>query len=344
MKTGRVTVLTDAIARELITDASGKVTAVSYIDKTTGTERPSNAAAPWCSPRRRANRPVRRSTPSSSRHPDGLANANGIVGKYLTDSVGFGMSERPSPRRTPVHNTDGYGAHLYIPWWMWDCHKELNFARGYHVEVGGGGFGMPGLAFAPARITCTETRAADETGHSRVLRRHDDQPQRPWLDDPELRLFFCEIDPDVKDKWGIPVLRFHWRWSDHEINQVRHMRESFRTILESLGGTVNVGRWRRRRARPRRRASPAGWATRHPRWDRAAASSTRSAACEWATMSARACSTNSAGPTTCGTCLSPTRPPVCQPRREEPDAHDHRARMANGRVSRRGNEEGQCLR
>jgi choline dehydrogenase-like flavoprotein len=50
---------------------------------------------------------------------------------------------------------------------------------------------------------------------------------------------YCEIDPEVKDRWGIPVLRFHWQWSDHEINQVRHMRESFRTILETLGGTVN---------------------------------------------------------------------------------------------------------
>jgi choline dehydrogenase-like flavoprotein len=53
---------------------------------------------------------------------------------------------------------------------------------------------------------------------------------------------FCEIDPEVKDKWGIPVLRFHWKWSDYEINQVRHMRENFRAILETLGGTVNPGR------------------------------------------------------------------------------------------------------
>ena len=36
MKTGRVQVLANAMARELITDATGKVTAVSYIDKTTG--------------------------------------------------------------------------------------------------------------------------------------------------------------------------------------------------------------------------------------------------------------------------------------------------------------------
>jgi choline dehydrogenase-like flavoprotein len=51
---------------------------------------------------------------------------------------------------------------------------------------------------------------------------------------------YCEIDPDVKDKWGIPVLRFHWKWSDYERNEARHMRESFRAILETLGGTVSI--------------------------------------------------------------------------------------------------------
>jgi choline dehydrogenase-like flavoprotein len=49
---------------------------------------------------------------------------------------------------------------------------------------------------------------------------------------------FCEIDPEVKDRWGIPVLRFHWAWSDHELNQVRHMQDTFRAILETMGGRI----------------------------------------------------------------------------------------------------------
>ncbi|HWW93924.1 MAG TPA: GMC family oxidoreductase, partial [Vicinamibacteria bacterium] len=47
---------------------------------------------------------------------------------------------------------------------------------------------------------------------------------------------FCEIDPDVVDRWGIPVLRFHWKWSDYELNQVKHMQETFRSIVDKLGG------------------------------------------------------------------------------------------------------------
>ena len=49
---------------------------------------------------------------------------------------------------------------------------------------------------------------------------------------------YMEIDPSVVDKWGIPVPRFHYKFYDYEINQAKHMRATFRTILESLGGTV----------------------------------------------------------------------------------------------------------
>ena len=49
---------------------------------------------------------------------------------------------------------------------------------------------------------------------------------------------YCELDPDTVDQWGIPVLRFHWKWSDHELNQARHMERTFADIIESMGGRV----------------------------------------------------------------------------------------------------------
>jgi choline dehydrogenase-like flavoprotein len=49
---------------------------------------------------------------------------------------------------------------------------------------------------------------------------------------------YCEIDPAVVDRWGIPVLRFHWQWSEHERAQARHMRRTFAEILEAMGGQV----------------------------------------------------------------------------------------------------------
>ena len=48
---------------------------------------------------------------------------------------------------------------------------------------------------------------------------------------------YCEIDPHVVDSYGIPVLRFHARFSEHEINQAKHMQETFREIIHEMGGT-----------------------------------------------------------------------------------------------------------
>jgi choline dehydrogenase-like flavoprotein len=47
---------------------------------------------------------------------------------------------------------------------------------------------------------------------------------------------YCEIDPDVVDRWGIPVLRFHFKWTDHEYKQVKHMQETFRALIHEMGG------------------------------------------------------------------------------------------------------------
>ena len=47
---------------------------------------------------------------------------------------------------------------------------------------------------------------------------------------------YCEIDPNgVVDKYGIPVLRFNYKWTNDEINQAKHMQETFQEILHNMG-------------------------------------------------------------------------------------------------------------
>ena len=48
---------------------------------------------------------------------------------------------------------------------------------------------------------------------------------------------WCEIDPNVVDAYGIPVLRFHAKFSEHEVGQAKHMQETFREIIHTMGGT-----------------------------------------------------------------------------------------------------------
>ena len=48
---------------------------------------------------------------------------------------------------------------------------------------------------------------------------------------------YCEIDPDATDVWGIPVLRFHFKWGENEIKMAKDMQETFKSIVEKAGGT-----------------------------------------------------------------------------------------------------------
>jgi choline dehydrogenase-like flavoprotein len=47
---------------------------------------------------------------------------------------------------------------------------------------------------------------------------------------------YCEIDPNTVDQWGIPALRFHFKWSQDEILQAKHMQETFKEIIRAAGG------------------------------------------------------------------------------------------------------------
>jgi len=142
MKTGKLTMFTGAMARELVTDASGKVTAVSYVDKATRSEKQVRCravvvAASACESARLLL------NSKSTRFPNGIANSSGVIGRNLTDSVGYGVSGYvPALAGLPRHNSDGIGGmHVYVPWWLHDD-KKKDFPRGYHIEIGGG-FGMP---------------------------------------------------------------------------------------------------------------------------------------------------------------------------------------------------------
>ena len=47
---------------------------------------------------------------------------------------------------------------------------------------------------------------------------------------------FSELDPEAKDQWGIPALRFHWQWTDYELNQVKQQQKMIGELLEAMGG------------------------------------------------------------------------------------------------------------
>ena len=233
-KTGRFTLITNAMAREIIASKDGKAESVSYLDKSTRTEKRVNArafmvAASACESARLLL------NSRSSLFPDGLANSSGVVGRYLTDSVGSsGTGYFPQLEKMPPHNHDGIGGmHMYIPWWKFDRKNE--FLRGYHIEFYGGRF-MPGVGDFDDLCELYEGYGASLKQKCRAMYgtvigfegRGEMIPNEHS---------YCEIDPNLVDQLGIPVLRFHWQWGDNEIRMARDMQETFRSIVATAGGT-----------------------------------------------------------------------------------------------------------
>ena len=245
LATKRLTIVANAMAREVTVGDDGLATGVTYVDKRTGRDNHVRArivvmAASACETARLLL------NSKSPRFPHGLGNSSGVVGKYLTDTTGTSVRGFiPKMMNSMPHNEDGAsGSHLFMPWW--GDNKKLDFPRGYHIELGGGRR-MPGFGTLSGvhlyHSTAGDGGLVSSGGYGKQLK--DDYRRfygatvgfagRGEMIPNENS--FCEIDPTVVDRWGIPVLRFHWKWTDHELLQVKHMQETFRAIVDQMGGT-----------------------------------------------------------------------------------------------------------
>jgi choline dehydrogenase-like flavoprotein len=232
LATGKARILTDAKVTRVLTDASGKATGVEYFDKA-GKAHSVRArvvvlAASACD--------TAKILLNSGK--SGLANSSGQVGRNLMDTTGTNVRGHiPALEGRPRYNEDGMDvAHLYIPWWLYkeQAAGKLDFPRGYHYEIGGR-FGAPGAGFSLGGM---------EDGYGASLKedaRRYYGAQLSYTVRGEMipnAQSFCELDPDVKDKNGLPVLRFHWKWSQHEIRQIAHGIKTAKEMIHRLGGTV----------------------------------------------------------------------------------------------------------
>jgi choline dehydrogenase-like flavoprotein len=233
--TGNLEIITDAMVKSVDVDEQGKVNAVTYIDRKTknSVSLPVKViilAASACES-------ARILLNSKSAHfPRGLANSSAQVGRNIMDSTGANIGANiPALKGRPIYNEDGHTAnHLFIPWWghKAQANGELNFSRGYHFELGTG-FKAPG-SYYPAKLEGYGPELKKQAKHDYgsyvgLSLRGEMVPNENC---------YMEIDDKVKDKWGIPVARFHWQWSEQELNQIEHGLQTAKDILETMGATV----------------------------------------------------------------------------------------------------------
>ncbi|HEX7085018.1 MAG TPA: GMC family oxidoreductase [Vicinamibacterales bacterium] len=229
-ETGRLHIRSNATVREVTVDpGTGKARGVAFVDTTTRRDYEVRArtvvlAASTLESTRLLL--LSRSRP----HPNGLANSSGVVGHYFCEhlmgpSVTALVKDRIGAPRTL---DDGRPGGFYVPRFRNITERRSDYIRAYGFE-GSSGLTMfpPGAYETPGfgrayKQTVRERAGAfiSMGGFGEVLARYENA---------------VSIDPDLTDAWGIPVLRFDYRFGDNERKMAADMAATAREMFEAAG-------------------------------------------------------------------------------------------------------------
>ena len=181
----------------------------------------------------------------SRRYPDGMGNSSGLLGCYLSEHLMGIRGSGYMPVRIGTEPTldDGRPVPPYVPRFRNLTERHPDFIRGYHFQGGGGATEYPGVAhelpgFGKAfKSSVRKYYPASFAlgGFGEVLPRKENR---------------VRLDAEVKDAWGIPVLRFDYRFSDNEFKMAKDMADSLEEML-TLAGAESI--------RINREPTPPGW-------------------------------------------------------------------------------------
>jgi len=230
--TGRCEVRPESMARELTLDRRGRAAGCVYLDKE-GTEHEIRArvVCVCCSAIESARLLL---LSKSSRFPEGVANRSGHVGRHLQfHSFTMGYAELPLVRLSPRES---------LPRTLLDRSlMDYYFLPEGVSEIPKGGllrFGKLG------RDPMSTAAAGQEDG--RVLPSDGELGDRLVVNFEIFHDFlpnantFVELDPEERDRWGLPVARIHLDRPEHHERAGRWVLERAAEILSDLGSPEPV--------------------------------------------------------------------------------------------------------
>jgi choline dehydrogenase-like flavoprotein len=245
MDTGNLTLRTNAIAREVLVDPkTGKARGVAFVDAQTGASYEARATVVILAASTLESARLMLLSKSTT-YPNGIGNSSGHVGHNFCEHVmgpsvtGLAKDLVGKPRTLD----DGRPGGFYVPRFRNLSDKQSGFIRGYGFE-GGAGTGIfpeqatstPGFG-AAFKKTVRERAGAYITmgGFGEVLPGYENH---------------IDLDPVVKDRWGIPSIRFHYRFGDNEKKMCQDMAATAQEMFETAGfEIIDVSR----------EALPEGW-------------------------------------------------------------------------------------
>jgi glucoside 3-dehydrogenase (cytochrome c) catalytic subunit len=227
LKSGNCTLISNARAFKVLMDADrNRARGVLYIGRITRAPREIQARAViLCAQSQESARILLNS--ANSQYPNGLANSSGVLGHYLMAHVrsAGGRGEFPELAPSPSLSAPIKPLGIYIVRFrnMKGNPPFKKFLRGYGFECDSNfdfNWGAPGFGEAYKKALREPRTEFSLTGFGEVLPR--------WNN-------FVEIDKEVKDVYGIPVLKIHMSDGENEKAMIKDIAESAGEMLEAAG-------------------------------------------------------------------------------------------------------------
>jgi len=227
--TGNLTVRTDATVYEITVDQNtGKASGVSFLD--TETRKTYHARAKAVLLGASTLESARLMLLSKSRqHPGGIGNSSEHVGHNFCEHVMGPEVTGIVKNRIGASRTldDGHPGAFYLPRFR-NLTDKSSFLRGYGFEGDSGNSIYPGHASStPGFGAGFKKHVRDYAGayinmggFGEVLARYEN---------------YIDLDPEMKDRWGIPSIRFHIEFGDNERKMCDDMAESAKEMFEEAG-------------------------------------------------------------------------------------------------------------
>jgi len=229
MDTGNLTLRPNSTVREVTVDPStGKASGVHFTDSVTMKDYRVKARVVILAASTLES--ARLMLLSKSRqHPNGIGNSSGHVGHNFCEHVmGPGIAGRAKGLvGKPPTLDDGRPGGFYLTRFRNLKEKHPKFIRGYGFEGGSGSTMFPrgtdvhgfGASFKE-EVRKNQGAFIGMGAFGEVLSRYEN---------------YVDLDPVVKDKWGVPALRFHYKFGDNEHRMAEDMKETAKEMFEEAG-------------------------------------------------------------------------------------------------------------
>jgi choline dehydrogenase-like flavoprotein len=228
-RTGKFTLVSDAVVSHLLMGPNGRAEGVHYIDRTTRESREAYARAVVVAAGALESTRILLNSKSPS-YPQGVGNSHGVLGHYLMDhftieGAGGTMPSLRSSEREPVGRPCGFLVPKYVNTSS-KRDRNSNFIRGYRFD-GDGSQDLYGQAFLlPEFGDRWRDRVRKEIPYYFSM-----EAQGECLPRAENCV---TLDPQKKDAWGIPVLHINASYGENDKAMAKAMTAHVNAILDEM--------------------------------------------------------------------------------------------------------------